>query len=92
MPSPTPRLRGRAAVKQRTRRLQRTNYLCQDCKAKGKIAVAEEVHHVVALKDGGSDEDSNTVNLCKPCHLARGAEQFGHRKRVQIGLDGFPVE
>jgi 5-methylcytosine-specific restriction protein A len=89
--SPTPRLRGRAAVKQRKLRLTRTYGLCEDCDANGRIQAAAVVDHVIPLAHGGSDEDTNTRNLCKPCHKARTAEQFGHKKRRQIAVDGWPV-
>lgn len=70
----------------------RSNWLCQDCADKGRITVAEEVHHIVALEHGGPDTDENARNLCKPCHLIRTSEQFGYRQpKAQIGQDGWPV-
>lgn len=27
-----------------------------------------DVHHVVAVRDGGSDDDANLVSLCRRCH------------------------
>lgn len=90
-PVPTPRLRGRKAVEQRARRLQRTNYLCEDCKAEGRITIAEEVHHVIPLRDGGPDIDDNTMNLCKPHHEKRNAEALGFKAKQTIGIDGWPI-
>lgn len=58
------RLRGRAGVKQRDRRLQRTNYLCDMCLAEGRTRAATIVDHKLALALGGTDEDENTQNLC----------------------------
>src|SRR5690349_15324776 len=88
----TPRLRGRAAVAQRDRRLQRTNYLCEDCLAKGIVRLATVVDHIIPLSKGGPDTDGNTRNLCDEHNLKRTAEQFGHKAPVQrIGADGWPV-
>lgn len=83
------RLRGRAAVIQRLRRL-RTEPLCRDCAAKGRIREATVPDHIVPLTKGGSDEDSNIRCLCADCHQARTAEQFGFRRRVGTGIDGWP--
>ena len=85
--TPTPRLRGRAAVAQRDRRLQRTNYLCEDCQAEGRVTIADEVHHIIGLADGGPDTDENTANLCIPHHL----EREGKRVPRPIGTDGWPL-
>lgn len=84
------RLRGRAAVAQRARRLRRTLGLCEDCQAKGRNVPASVVDHIIPLAHGGSDEDENTRNLCDPCHAIRTAEQFGFKARVTIGLSGWP--
>lgn len=89
--TPTPRLRGRAAVKQRDRRLQRTNYLCEDCQAQGIIRLADEVHHLIALDHGGPDTDENTANLCVDHHRKRTAEQFGFKEKRAFGADGWPL-
>jgi len=54
--------------------------------------IANVVDHIIPLAHGGSDEDSNTRNLCDPCHAKVTAEQFGHKApKKQIGLDGWPV-
>lgn len=85
------RKRGRAAVDQRRRRLERTNGLCELCLGKDRITVATVVDHIQALANDGSDEDENTQNLCKPCHDAKTAEDFGHKRKVTIGSDGWPI-
>lgn len=87
----TERLRGRAGQAQRKRRLARTHGLCERCQAKGRTKPATVVDHIKPLALGGSDEDSNTRNLCTPCHDEVTAEQFGHRRKVEIGRDGWPV-
>ena len=84
------RLRGRAGVAQRQRRL-RAEPLCRRCKAKGRITASVVPDHIVPLAKGGTDEDSNIQCLCKPCHDDKTAEDFRHRKRVEIGADGWPL-
>ena len=86
----TPRLRGRRAVAQRLRRLQ-AEPLCRDCAARGIVTEATVPDHIVPLARGGSDEDSNTRNLCAECHSRRTAEQFGLRWKVRTGPDGWPI-
>ena len=95
MPRPSSdgkRIRGRAGMAMRKRRMIRSNWLCEDCKAKGTIQSADVVDHIKPLALGGLDVDENTRNLCQECHEARTAEQFGHRKRIATGLDGWPIE
>lgn len=95
------RLRGSAAVKQRKRRLARTNHLCERCqgagrfkgKGTGRVSIATVVNHIIPLAHGGSDDDSNTENLCRECDLIVTAEQFGLKApKKRIGLDGWPTE
>lgn len=90
----TERLRGRRGVKQRERRMARSKWLCEDCLAATPSLVREAkvVDHIKPLALGGTDDDENTRNLCHDCHQARTAEQFGHRKRVAIAVDGWPIE
>jgi 5-methylcytosine-specific restriction protein A len=83
------RLRGRAAVAQRKRRLG-AEPLCRRCKAKGIVRASVVPDHIVALVNGGTDDDSNVQCLCKPCHDAKTAEDMGYRLKVQIGADGWP--
>ena len=87
----TPRLRGRKGVEQRKRRLAQEP-LCRDCRAKGHITAATVPDHIVPLAKGGPDTDDNIRCLCDPCHQVRTAEEFGYRRRVEIGRDGWPIE
>lgn len=75
----TRRLRGRAAVEQRARRLAMEPH-CRDCHDKGDQRLAEEVDHIFPLEEGGSDEDDNVRCLCKPCHAVRTRERL-HKNR-----------
>lgn len=90
--SSTPRLRGPAGVAQRKRRMERTNWLCEHCKAEGLARVADVVDHIVPLAHGGPDTDSNTRNLCNEHHRVVTAEQFGYRKVMRFAPDGWPIE
>ena len=47
--------------------LNRDNYTCQYCKGKNKDSKLE-VHHIIFRSNGGSDEESNLITLCKTCH------------------------
>ncbi len=85
------RLRGRAAVEQRARRLA-NEPLCRDCIEKGIVTAATVPDHIVPLSKGGSDDDANIRCLCTECHLKRTAEQFGHRYKQPTGLDGYPID
>ena len=84
------RLRGRRAVAERLRRL-RSEPLCRECASAGIVREATVPDHIVPLARGGSDEDSNIRCLCAECHLRRTAEQFGLRRKVRIGADGWPI-
>ncbi|MDB5540539.1 MAG: endonuclease [Devosia sp.] len=91
----TPRLRGRAGVKQRDRRLKRTNYLCEDCEALGRITLATVVDHTIPLSKGGPDTDENTRNLCDEHDAIRTAEQFGFKAptpKQAIAINGRPID
>ena len=84
------RLRGRAGKRQRQRRLDRTDELCQMCRDAGRAELATVVDHIRPLALGGSDEDENTRNLCEAHHLEVTAEQFvppppsGRRRRGRV--------
>jgi 5-methylcytosine-specific restriction protein A len=85
------RIRGRLGVAMRKRRLQ-AQPLCEDCKTKGYVKEAVTPDHIKPLVLGGTDTDDNIRCLCAECHRDRTAEQFGFKRKVQIGLDGWPVE
>lgn len=85
----TKRLRGSAAVKRRKCRLE-AEPLCRMCKADGIITVATVPDHILPLAKGGTDYDSNIRCLCADHHDQVTREEFGHRKRIAIGADGWP--
>jgi len=84
------RLRGRAGVAQRKRRLT-AEPTCRICRSKGVIVAATRVDHIVALVNGGTDDDSNVQSLCEPCHDAKTRVDLGQRQQAAIGLDGWPL-
>ena len=49
--------------------------LCQDCEQHGRVTAAEEVHHVVKVRDDITRrlDRENVLALCKSCHSARTA-------------------
>jgi 5-methylcytosine-specific restriction enzyme A len=87
----TERLRGRKAVEQRKRRLA-AEPTCRLCREAGRIELATVPDHIVPLAKGGTDDDSNVRCLCADCHDRVTREEFGHRKRVAISVDGWPLE
>lgn len=89
--SPDKRIRGRKGVELRKRRLARTNYLCEHCKAKGIVRIARVVNHKIPLAHGGEDTDDNTENLCAECDQAETARVFGHTVKQTVGVDGWPL-
>jgi 5-methylcytosine-specific restriction protein A len=46
----------------------RANPLCVMCAVAGLVVPATDVHHVIAKRDGGTDEESNLQALCKSHH------------------------
>ncbi len=48
--------------------------LCEQCEKAGRLTPAEEVHHVLPLSHGGTNNTSNLMALCKPCHSRITAE------------------
>lgn len=74
--------------------MARSNGLCQDCLNANprRLQRADVVDHILPLAKGGDDVDSNTRNLCNPCHEKRTGEQFGFKHRPTIGHDGWGIE
>lgn len=46
----------------------KTNPLCDICKNENKLTEASEVHHIVPLSSGGTNDFNNLQALCKSCH------------------------
>ena len=61
----------------RENRMKLAGGLCEECRAKGKVVPAEEVHHIVELTAQNVTDPrialsvENTACLCKDCHKAK---------------------
>lgn len=88
---PDTRIRGRKGQKLRAQRLA-AEPLCRICHERGRITAAIVPDHIVPLAKGGEDVDSNIRCLCEACHAEVTRQEFGQRKRVAIGPDGWPVQ
>ena len=60
-------------------RYARAHPLCERCLSKGKYTPMEEVHHIIPVNCGGSNDDSNLMSLCRSCHEQMHIE-LGDRK------------
>lgn len=88
--SPGKRIRGRRGVELRKRRLA-NEPLCRMCKAEGRVTAATVPDHIAPLAKGGEDVDTNIRCLCEAHHDEVTRQEFGHRQRVAIGEDGWPL-
>lgn len=84
------RIRGRKLQAIRTAHL-RAHPLCVHCKARGYVAIATEIDHIVALCNGGADTPDNRQGLCKDCHADKTRADMGHKAVVAVGLDGWTI-
>lgn len=53
----------------RTRIMERDAYRCRQCGSHYRL----HVDHIVAVANGGADDDENLQTLCEPCNLTKGA-------------------
>ena len=65
--------------------------ICVACKAKGRVTVATQVDHIVALVNGGEDNHENRQALCSECHAEKTRRDLGQRERVTFDADGRVV-
>lgn len=42
--------------------------LCAECRRRGRVTMATDVHHLVRRRDGGPDSEENLEALCHECH------------------------
>ena len=81
---------GTAWDKIRKEVMQRDKGLCQTCLREGRVTAARAVDHITPKAKGGTDELTNLECICGPHHLDKTLVDNGRRKRVTIGLDGWP--
>lgn len=84
-------LTGRPWRRLREQILQRDQYLCQPCRRKGRITVATQVDHIIALANKGDDKPLNLQAICEPCHEAKTLIDSGHKPKVAISEEGWPI-
>lgn len=84
------RLRGRPLQTLR-RRIFLAKPLCVLCERAGRLSVATDLDHIVALVNGGGNEEENLQGLCASCHVEKTAVDLGQQVRSVIGPDGWPV-
>lgn len=78
-------------VKLRARILERDQYLCVPCRARGIIASATSVDHIKPKAKGGTDDPSNLRSLCGDCRKAKDAEDRGAKPAMRFDADGWPI-
>ena len=42
--------------------------LCEECEKRGRYVLANLVHHILPIADGGSNDEDNLMSLCTSCH------------------------
>lgn len=74
----------------RKRRIAMAGGICEDCRKKGIVRPADDVHHLIELTDSNVTDPEialsvkNTVVLCEQCHKERHkrkrwrCDAFGH--------------
>lgn len=85
------RIRGRKLQRIRAAHFK-ANPLCVMCFKAGRVAVATDLDHIIALTNGGTNDPENFQGLCEPCHVTKTNEDLGYTPKVTTGLDGWPVE
>lgn len=89
----TPRTRGRKWMGIRKQAMLKTQYRCAECLRQDRLALADQVDHIIPLHKGGTDALDNLEGLCLTCHERKTAADMGYKPKikVKIGPDGWPV-
>lgn len=74
----------------RARVMARDCGLCKTCERIGVTTTASQVDHIVALANGGNNDDDNLEAICDDCHNIKTAIDLGNAAPVVTGLDGWP--
>jgi 5-methylcytosine-specific restriction protein A len=85
------RIRGRALQRIR-QRLWLASPRCARCKVLTMYPGGFQLDHIIALANGGTNDDGNMQVLCDPCHEIKTNEDLGYTPKIETGADGWPVE
>jgi len=61
--------------------LKRDHYLCQPCKRDRRAVPAQEVDHITAKADGGTNALTNLESICTACHTLKTSQDKLKRRR-----------
>jgi 5-methylcytosine-specific restriction protein A len=59
----------------------RANPLCVECAAQGRTEAATDVDHIVARRNGGTDDWDNLQSMCHSCHSRKTAGERQPQRR-----------
>ena len=79
--------RGSMTPQRALRIFQAADGRCHICKRKLGPADDWEVEHVIALENGGTDDDANLAPACSWCHADKTTDdhaQAGHGRRMAV--------
>jgi len=65
-----------AKFKKARRDMMERKTKCHECEN-----YATELHHIIAVEDGGTDDIENLMPLCKECHKEYTSEQTDERNK-----------
>ena len=80
------RITGRTLQAIRKRHLS-AQPLCVVCDKAGRVTLAQELDHIIALCNGGTNDDDNLQPLCKACHTDKTRTDKGQIARATYGQD-----
>lgn len=56
--------------------------LCEQCLEEGRLRTVDEVHHIIPVSRGGTNDEENLMSLCKSCHTKIHFEMGDRRSRI----------
>ena|SRR5205085_2296651 len=79
------RITGRRLQAMRARLFQRQP-LCEMCEAAGRVTLATQRDHRLALTEGGTDTEDNEQAICDACHEGKSLqERLRAQRRARFG-------
>ena len=81
------RIRGRALQRMRARYFS-DHPLCVICAAAGRVTIATDLDHIVALCNGGTNDSFNLQGLCRMCHEAKTRRDLGQSAQTTFNQAG----